>query len=633
MTTITVTNAAQLNSALTTAKAGDTISLAGGNYGDLYISKAFSSDVTITSQSASAPAVFSSVNLNGASHIKLDTISVNYVPNSSTYSFSPAVKINNASDITFVHSTVTGGNAVNGVAQTATTLDSTGNVLGLPTGYGVLVTGSNGVKVDGVEVSNFYKGIVLNASDNVTISHNDVHDTRTTGIVAGGGNNITIDSNHIHDINPWNWGAGDHADFLAMWTNAGQTSASNNITISNNLMEQGKGTAVLGMWMQGGAVGYTNVSITGNAILNGNFQGITLWDVHGASVDHNTLLQTSGSDWKSAPGILLSGGTQNISTHDNTTGSYNDQSGATGAQANTAASNSLVQKWTPTAAGYYTNALIVTTESAHDIGGLYGVTGSVVTSVVTATTSAVTATTPTASAGAATTTPAAAVTTTPTVDTTVVGKAIDGNWNYQSLTGTSGNDTFTSKSGGDTLSGGAGDDTYYITAGKTVIIEAAGGGIDTVVAKGDYTLPDNVENLTISDTATNNWTGTGNSLNNVIKGNAGNNYLDGGAGNDTINGGAGNDTIVGGTGNDLLTGGTGKDTFVFAKGSGVDTITDFSKVDHDVIDISGYLKAGYKATLVDVGADVKISFSTGDAIILTGVHAKDLIATSTGFTI
>jgi len=42
---------------------------------------------------------------------------------------------------------------------------------------------------------------------------------------------------------------------------AGQTSASTDIKITNNLMEQGKGTAVLGMWMQGGDIGYTNVRV------------------------------------------------------------------------------------------------------------------------------------------------------------------------------------------------------------------------------------------------------------------------------------------------------------------------------------------------------------------------------------
>ena len=621
MTIYNVSSASQLTTALSSASAGDTISLASGNYGDVTISKSFSSDVTITSQSAASPAVLHSLTLNNSSHIVLDNLAVNFVPSATTYSFSPAVTINGSSYITFEHSSVVGGNAISGVSSTATTLDSTGNVIGLPTGQGIQIGKSNHVTVDDVEVSKLYKGIVIATSDYVTVEHSDVHDTRTTAIVAGGGNHITIDSNHLHDINPWHWGSGDHADFLAMWTNAGQTSASTDIHITNNLMEQGKGTAVLGMWMQGGSIGYTNVQISGNAILNGNFQGITLWDVTGVSVDHNTLLQTSGADWKSAPGILLASGSEKVSVHDNSTGSVNDQSGSTGTLANIVGVNTLVQKWLSSSSGYYTNDLILKTEATYD--AIVGSSSSTDTGT----------TTPTDPGTGADTT--SGTDTSGTGQTTgTVGQVINGSWSYSTLTGTSGNDTFTSKSGGDTLSGGAGDDTYNFTASKTLVVEAASGGTDTVVIKGDYTLTANVENLSISTAATNNWSGTGNGLNNVLTGNAGSNVLDGAAGNDTIFGGAGNDVLIGGAGADRLTGGMGLDTFRFAPGSGVDVVTDASKTAHDIIDISAFTRLGYKATVTDVGTtDVKISFATGDSITLTGIHAKDLIAHQAGFTL
>jgi Ca2+-binding RTX toxin-like protein len=190
-----------------------------------------------------------------------------------------------------------------------------------------------------------------------------------------------------------------------------------------------------------------------------------------------------------------------------------------------------------------------------------------------------------------------------------------------------------SKTTGDTLVGGAGDDVYNLIGGsKTLVVELAGGGTDTVISKGDYTLGDNVENLTLSSTSADNWGGTGNGLNNVILGNGGNNFLLGMGGNDTINGGAGNDYIYGGVGSDRLTGGAGKDTFRFEKGSGQDVVTDFTKIQHDAIDLSAYYKLGLKASLVDVGADLKISFTSGDTITLTGIHASDLTATYYGFT-
>ena len=64
-------------------------------------------------------------------------------------------------------------------------------------------------------------------------------------------------------------------------------------------------------------------------------------------------------------------------------------------------------------------------------------------------------------------------------------------------TGTDGAETFISSSGPNTLIGLGGNDTYYVNNTGDVVIEAANGGIDTVEATVDYTLPasNNVEAL------------------------------------------------------------------------------------------------------------------------------------------
>ena len=110
------------------------------------------------------------------------------------------------------------------------------------------------------------------------------------------------------------------------------------------------------------------------------------------------------------------------------------------------------------------------------------------------------------------------------------------------LTGNAGNNVLRgggSGSGGDTLIGGAGDDTYY-AAGASLIVEAPGGGIDTVIVSGDYTLPANVENLSVDGVQQNGPIHyTGNALDNVITGRADAfhpyvDIYDGGAGADTM---------------------------------------------------------------------------------------------------
>lgn len=100
----------------------------------------------------------------------------------------------------------------------------------------------------------------------------------------------------------------------------------------------------------------------------------------------------------------------------------------------------------------------------------------------------------------------------------------------------------------DTLAGGTGDDSYYFQnplAGSPVsIVEEAGGGVDSVYSYGDFTLPEFVENLTLTgydpSLAFNGW---GNAQDNVLRGDVGRNQLMGGAGNDSYFVGVG-DSVV-----------------------------------------------------------------------------------------
>jgi Ca2+-binding RTX toxin-like protein len=109
------------------------------------------------------------------------------------------------------------------------------------------------------------------------------------------------------------------------------------------------------------------------------------------------------------------------------------------------------------------------------------------------------------------------------------------------LTGWGGNDTLIGRQGDDTLEGGTGNDRLI-----------GGAGDDT------------------------------------LDGGSGDDRLLGRPGDDTLIGGEGNDRLLGGLGDDKLTGGAGTDRFVFwspAK-SGLDTITDFSRTDLDLVSVA-----------------------------------------------
>ncbi|CAN7295177.1 family 16 glycosylhydrolase [Phenylobacterium sp. LjRoot225] len=209
-----------------------------------------------------------------------------------------------------------------------------------------------------------------------------------------------------------------------------------------------------------------------------------------------------------------------------------------------------------------------------------------------------------------------------------LNNVLTGNGSVNNLTGGDGADTLNGGAGNDRLVGGGGNDTYVLGSETDVVVEAAGQGVDTVTTNLTYALGAHVENLTLTGT----WAayGYGNDLANVLTGNDAANRLEGRAGADTLIAGAGADTLVGGLGDDRLTGAGAADTFIFNKGDGHDIITDFGN-GADLLNLSSYLSAGYKPTLVVSGSDTLIQFSTGEYVRLLGVLPSQLTATSGGF--
>ena len=169
---------------------------------------------------------------------------------------------------------------------------------------------------------------------------------------------------------------------------------------------------------------------------------------------------------------------------------------------------------------------------------------------------------------------------------------LNGGASQDELFGGLGDDILDGGTSADSMVGGAGNDIYkvdnsdglggefYLPEGKSfddvegdpdyigdAVVENDGEGTDEVLSSVDYTLGANVENLTL--TRSEDLSGTGNELDNVINGNDGNN------------------TLSGESGDDIMSGGIGNDTFIESGNDGADTISDFSTND-DFVDLSSF---------------------------------------------
>jgi len=183
------------------------------------------------------------------------------------------------------------------------------------------------------------------------------------------------------------------------------------------------------------------------------------------------------------------------------------------------------------------------------------------------------------------------------------------------LEGLGGNDLLDGGVGVDLLIGGTGDDIYYVDNALDKIIENAGEGTETIRASLNYTLRDNIERLELL--GSDNLTGYGNALDNMLTGNSGANILYGRDGNDKLYGKDGADVLKGEIGSDWLEGGTGRDRFY-----GGESADDFVFRDGDF--------AGLTSSTCDQVHD--FSQAEGDRVRLNLIDANSGIAGDQGFT-
>jgi Ca2+-binding RTX toxin-like protein len=213
---------------------------------------------------------------------------------------------------------------------------------------------------------------------------------------------------------------------------------------------------------------------------------------------------------------------------------------------------------------------------------------------------------------------------------------LTGNAASNMLTGNAAANILNGGTGADTLIGGFGNDTYVVDNAGDVVAEtsALASEIDLVQSSVDFTLGDNLENLTLTGAAA---MGAGNALNNLITGTVGNNTLDGGAGADTLIGGFGNDFYL----VDLKTVGTGagttaalEDAVAEVAAAGTDTLILRGSASNSVAttlalaaELENFDASGTGSTLLNLTGNAVANLLTGNAAanILDGGLGADTL--------
>ena len=176
-TIISVTNKTELLQALSAASGGETIVLAGGNYGNLTLKDSasldlnFASKVTITSADPANQALITGLDLQGASNLTFDGIKFDYLFAAGDPTFQQPFSVSNSENIEFRNSTFDGARVLGGEASEE----------GYGSGIGLSIQSSAGVTVENSTFFNFHRGMLTMESRDIVVRDNELYSIRSDG--------------------------------------------------------------------------------------------------------------------------------------------------------------------------------------------------------------------------------------------------------------------------------------------------------------------------------------------------------------------------------------------------------------------------------------------------------------------
>lgn len=141
----------------------------------------------------------------------------------------------------------------------------------------MMLRGSSDITVSDCDIHNLGTGINFLDSDHIRIFRNTFKDIQVDSI-RGSSSFVEVVGNHASSFHPR---PGDHPDFIQFW--GSKTGPSTGNVIKGNVFERGAGDPVQGVFLEDNE----NVVISGNGLEGTMYNGISLARVHHALVEDN----------------------------------------------------------------------------------------------------------------------------------------------------------------------------------------------------------------------------------------------------------------------------------------------------------------------------------------------------------
>ena len=288
MTTTTVTNAAQLIRVLKSARGGETILLAPGNYGDVSLASIQPrSTVTIRSADPDNDAMFTSLKLTRVHNLTFDDIDVTHVLAPGEREWESAIRVNASNNISFVG------------------IDLSGSRNGNPfdDGNGLFVQGSSRIAVLDSTFHEFNNAVIFNKSSDVILAGNRIQDARE-GVNIAEVNGGLFERNYVTGIRP-DVSKGDHSDAFQVHA-GGDNTVSNDLVFNANVImgAENQGIFIRSEKVMSHGLKHSNIVVTNNYVETNFRHAISVSDTDGVVVTNNSIRDANGDGL--VPGITLS---------------------------------------------------------------------------------------------------------------------------------------------------------------------------------------------------------------------------------------------------------------------------------------------------------------------------------------